>query len=197
MSNSKSVPLDPLHCCSYSSPALIKHKNHPWISTKKLLFMTARIKKEEYSAISLILKAALSLTVTDIVSLVLVCDWSIEQRRRQQSFSWKSTRELIITIQFHLDLKQQTVGQSHFTFWGMELESMLLFLIVSSPLARWALSNQQHLFSYHQERSHCATSDAFFRPLGALMHMFPPGTVRGKHSSRGHFEIHFSLKHKT
>lgn len=99
-------------------------------------------KKEEYSAISLILKAALSLTVTDIVSLVLVCDLSIEQRRRQQSLSWKSTRELIITIQFHLDLKQQIVEQSHFTFWGMELESMLLFLIVSSPLARWALSNQ-------------------------------------------------------
>lgn len=45
MSNSKTVPLDLLHCCTYSSAALTNHKNHPWISTKRLLFMSARIKK--------------------------------------------------------------------------------------------------------------------------------------------------------
>lgn len=45
------------------------------------------------------------------------CDLSIEPKRRQESFSLKSTREVIITIQFNSNLKYQIFEQKYFTFW--------------------------------------------------------------------------------
>lgn len=67
-------------------------------------------------------------------------------------------------------------GENCSSLLSYPLLSFSLSSLLSSPLARWMMSNQQHLFSYHQERSHCTTSDAVFRPLSALMHTFPSGT---------------------
>lgn len=145
MSNSKTVPLDPLHCCTYSSAALIKHKNHPWISTKRLLFMIARMKKG--GIVSYIFDFESSpVTHSDrycFPCFGLWCEhWTKEKAGK---FQLEIHQRGFVTIQFQLDLKRQIFKQSHVTFWGTELYPM--FLIFSSSCQMGTLQPATSVFT--------------------------------------------------
>lgn len=116
-----------------------------------------------------LLNGALPLRVTDIVSPVLVFPSHTEIRIETVC---------IVMLPRGLSLGRQAERQDSF-FKFFEKKADVYFpspLLSSSPLTRWILSHQQHLFSYHQEGSLCKTSDAVFRPLSALMHTVPSST---------------------
>ena len=155
------------------------------------------------------LKAVLSLRVTDIVSSCFgfwIEYWNQNRSRREVCLYWNHSARLSLDRGAHtqrfVKKKESLKGTQAFysvwyicqykcigffkvmQVWAVHLSSALLF----SPSGRWILSNQQHLFAYHQERSHRTTSAAVFRPLSALMHVsLWYLNIRGKETSGEHW----------
>lgn len=150
--------------------------NHPWSLTKKLLFMRARIKRGLVSySVDYQSRPATHSDRYSFLCFGFVIQ-ALNQRKGSKVLDWNPPKGLstqLSTFQIW-NTKYRNKNISLFRHNKNVSCELCSCLLASSPLARWASSNQQHLFSYHQERSHCTTSDAVFRPLSALMHMFPP-----------------------